>query len=389
MSNIMKLIIALLLAAVIALSFGAGYFLGGTGYQTSVGELGIATEVWNILFSNYVDKEKLDPQTLSKGAIEGIIEKLDDPYTSYLDAEQYELGTSRLEGEFDGIGAHITIKDEKLTIIAPIPGSPAEQAGIRPGDIILEIDGEPTADMGLAEAVLKIRGTRGTPVLLLVLHEGETEPGEIEVIRDNIKLPTVNFEMQEDFAYIRITSFSERTDEEIFQALQDAIGQDARGIILDLRKNPGGLLEEVVDVASHFLPDDTLVVSVARNQEILYVLNTRAGVLTTDLPMVVLVDDSSASGSEVLSGALQDYNRATIAGTKTFGKGSVNVLHPLSDGSGLYVTTARWLTPNGRLIEGEGIEPDYELDIENLEYEFDLENDEVIRWAIEYLTANY
>ena len=221
------------------------------------------------------------------------------------------------------------------------------------------------------------------------MHEGETEPGEIEVIRDSIKLPTVRFEMQEDFAYIRIASFSERTDEEIFQVLQDAIGQDARGIILDLRKNPGGLLEEVVDVASHFLPDDTLVVSVARNQEILHVLNTRAGVLTTDLPMVVLVDGSSASGSEVLSGALQDYNRATIAGTKTFGKGSVNVLHPLSDGSGLYVTTARWLTPNGRLIEGEGIEPDYELDIENLEHEFDLENDEAIRWAIEYLTANY
>ena len=387
MSNIMKLIIALLLAAVIALSFGTGYFFGGAGYQTSAGGLGIATEVWNILFSNYVDKEKLDPQALSQGAIEGIIEKLDDPYTSYLDAEQYELGTSRLEGEFDGIGAHITIKDEKLTIIAPIPGSPAEQAGIRPGDIILEIDGNPTADMSLGEAVLKIRGTRGTPVLLLVLHEGETEPEKIEIIRDNIKVASVILEMKEGFAHIIITQFSELTDEELIEALQDAIEQDARGIIMDLRNNPGGLLNEVADIASHFLPDDTLVVSsVTSDDELLYVLNTNNGVLTTDLPVVILVNNNSASGSEVLSGALQDYDRAIVAGNTTFGKGSVNVLFPLSDGSGLYVTISRWLTPEGRLIEGEGLEPDYYLEFEYDEGDFE---DKELRWAINYLTENY
>ena len=387
MSSIMKLIIALLLATVIALSFGTGYFFGGAGCQTSAGELGIATEVWNILFSNYVDKEKLDPQALSQGAIEGIIEKLDDPYTSYLDAEQYELGTSRLEGAFDGIGAHITIKDEKLTIIAPIPGSPAEQAGIRPGDIILEIDGNPTADMSLGEAVLKIRGTRGTPVLLLVLHEGETEPEKIEIIRDNIKVASVILEMKEGFAHIIITQFSELTDEELIEALQDAIEQDARGIIMDLRNNPGGLLNEVADIASHFLPDDTLVVSsVTSDDELLYVLNTNNGVLTTDLPVVILVNNNSASGSEVLSGALQDYDRAIVAGNTTFGKGSVNVLFPLSDGSGLYVTISRWLTPEGRLIEGEGLEPDYYLEFEYDEGDFE---DKELRWAINYLTENY
>ena len=379
MSNLTKVIAGFLLIMIILLSFGTGFFLGGKSSPIGSGSLEIVEEVWNILFSNYVDRESLDQAALSQGAIEGIIEKLNDPYTSYIDAENYELGVSHLEGEFEGIGAHITIKDEKLTIIAPIPDSPAEEAGIRPGDVILKVDGEPTAELSLAEAVLKIRGKRGTPVTLLVLHEGETEPEVIVIIRANIKVASVRFDIRGDFAYINVTQFSERTEEELLPVLHTIEDEAAKGIILDLRNNPGGLLDEVVDVASHFLPDDTLVVSVSSGQETLYVLNSRTGALTTDLPIVVLVNGNSASGSEVLAGALQDHSRAVIAGAKTFGKGSVNVLHRLSDGSGLYITTARWLTPEGRLIEGEGIEPDYPIE---------LEGDEAIQWAIEYLTSN-
>jgi carboxyl-terminal processing protease len=223
--------------------------------------------------------------------------------------------------------------------------------------------------------VLEIRGPEGTAVRLLVLHQGDTEPEEIEIIRAKIELPSVRFEMKEDIAYINITHFSQRTNEELSPVLESVIQQMATGIILDLRSNPGGSLEAVVDVASHFL-EEGIVVSIVDNEEKQTGLEVEPNGATIDLPMVVLVDNYSASGSEVLAGALQDYGRATIAGAKTYGKGSVNILRQLKDGSGLYVTTARWLTPNGRLIEGEGLYPDYELE---------LVGEDAIQWAIDYL----
>jgi len=263
-------------------------------------------------------------------------------------------------------------------IIAPIAGSPAARAGIRAGDIILEIDGMPALEMSLAEAVLKIRGPEGTSVMLLVLHQGETEPEAIEIVRAEIELPSVRFEMRGDIAYINITYFSERTNEELSLVLQSMADEAATGIILDLRSNPGGSLEAVVDVASRFLKEG-VVVNVVDNQGKSTALSVRPGEITTDLPLVILIDSYSASGSEVLAGAFQDYGRATIAGARTYGKGSVNVMRQLKDGSGLYITTARWLTPNGRLIEGEGLYPDYELE---------LDGDDAIQWAIDYLKSS-
>jgi len=375
MSKTMKFTISMLLVAVIALSFGGGYQLGGRTQPGPAEGMDIVEQVWNIILDDYVDRDQLDTKTLSKGAIEGMIESLDDPYTSYLDTQNYELGTSSLEGVFDGIGAHVTIKDEQLTIIAPIAGSPAAEAGIRAGDVILEIDGSPASEMSLAEAVLNIRGRRGTTVRLLILHQDESEPVEIEITRAKVELSSVFSEMKGDIAYISITQFSERTDNELSPVLQSITEEGARSIILDLRSNPGGVLEAVVDVASLFLHEG-IVVNVVSNQESLGTLEVRPGRVTTDLPMVVLVDNYSASGSEVLAGALQDHSRATIAGTRTYGKGSVNILRQLKDGSGLYITTARWLTPNGRLIEGEGIEPDYELE---------LSGEDAIQWATDYL----
>jgi len=231
--------------------------------------------------------------------------------------------------------------------------------------------------MSLAEAIIKIRGPRGTPVTLLVIHEGDTEPVDIEIIRDRIEVPSVRFEMRGDIAYINLTQFSERTESELAPLIRELKEANARGIVLDLRGNPGGLLDTVVEVASHFITEGVLV-QVKSNRGKIATLKAISNPVTTDLPMVVLVDDTSASGSEVLSGALQDHNRALIAGATTFGKGSVNILHKLDDDSGLYVTTARWLTPDGRLIEGQGIEPDIPLE---------LTGDEAVDWAIDYLTG--
>ena len=378
MSKVLKIMVIALLVVSLALSFGAGCALGTRTPPSSSQSLGIVEEAWNIIFQDYVDKDRLDAGALSEGAIKGMVEALDDPYTVYLDAETYQLSLSSLEGEFEGIGAEVAVRDNQLVIIAPIANSPADKAGIRAGDRILEIDAKPTSEMSLVEAVLLVRGPKGTSVRLLILHQDETEPEEIVIVRAEIELTSVRFEMRQDIAYVNITHFSEGTDEELSPVLDSISREAATGIILDLRSNPGGVLPVVVDVASHFLKEG-IIVDVVDNQGNHTIITVNHKEATTDLPLVVLVDSYSASGSEVLAGALQDYGRATIAGTRTFGKGSVNILRQLQDGSGLYITTARWLTPSGRLIEGEGICPDYEPEVEG---------EDAIQWAIDYLKSN-
>jgi carboxyl-terminal processing protease len=339
--------------------------------------LDLVAEARDVILEEYVEPEGLSADELSRGAIRGMVEALDDPYSAYLDPEMYQLSLSDFEGKFEGIGAHVAIREGQIVIIAPIPDTPADRAGIKAGDKILEIDGKPTTGMSLAEAVILVRGPGGTAVTLLILHEGESEPVAIEIERAEIEVASVYSEMREDTAYINITHFSSRTGTELLSVLESVALEGATGIILDLRSNPGGILPAVVDVASRFLTEGT-VVDVVDNQGEHTTMSVVPKRITTDLPLVVLVDEFSASGSEVLAGALQDYGRATVAGTTTFGKGSVNVLRTLSDGSGLYITTGRWLTPNGRLIEGKGITPDYELE---------LEGEEAISWAIDHLKS--
>ena len=376
--TIKTMMITLLLVVSLVLSFEAGCAVGTSTLSGSDLGLEVIEEVWDIIFRDYVDQNRLDAGALSQAAIKGVVEALDDPYTSYMDAEAYQMSLSDLEGKFEGIGAYVGIKDEQLMIIAPIPDSPAAKAGIRAGDRILEIDDSSASEMSLEEAVLHIRGPEGTLVRLLILHEAGIEPEEIEIVRAEIEMSSVYFEMRGDIAYINIYYFSERTNEELAPVLESLSQEGATGIILDLRSNPGGLLGTVVDVASRFLPEG-IVVYVVDNQGKQTSLSVESDGATTDLPLVVLTNNYSASGSEVLAGALQDYARAIIAGTKTYGKGSVNTLRQLKDGSGLYITIARWLTPNGRLIEGKGISPDYELE---------LEGEDTIQWAIDYLKSN-
>jgi carboxyl-terminal processing protease len=373
--------LTLLVIIVITLSFAGGCLFGTTRTTTSdnltLERRAAISEVWDIIYKDYVDPSRLDSANMSQAAIEGMLKVLDDPYTSYLDPQEYVIGQSALQGNYTGIGAYVTVTDNEITVIAPIADSPADKAGIKAGDVILEIDGQSTADMSLAEAIIKVRGPVGTPVTLTVLHKGDTEPMEIEIVRASFDVPSVNFEMKGEMAYIKITDFNENTAGELATVIQNLGEEKAKGIILDLRGNPGGILNTVIDVASSFLSDG-IVVQVRSNQGDITTYSVIKDRPKTDLPMVVLVDGNSASGSEVLSGALQDHGRATIAGTTTYGKGSVDALYPLSDGSGLYITIARWLTPNGRLIEGQGIVPDITLT---------QTGDDEIQWAIDYLAA--
>jgi carboxyl-terminal processing protease len=379
MSKKMKIVMIGLVSIVcLALSFGAGCALESQTTSDSVQALDIVREAWDLIFTNYVDKDKLEESTLAAGAIKGMVEALDDPHCSYLTADSFQLSQSHWEGKFEGIGAYVGEQEGNIVIIAPIAGSPAEKAGIQAGDTILEIDGKSVSGMSLMEAVLKIRGPGGTPVLLLVLHQGATEPEEIEIIRAEIEIPSVTLEMREDIAYVKITNFTERTGNELAVVLREINQEKASGIVLDLRSNPGGLLNTVVDVSGYFLDKGIVYYMVDKEGEKTATPVKRKS-LQTGLPLVVLVDSYSASGSELLAGALQDNSRAIIAGTKTYGKGSVNVPYRLKDGSGLYLATARWLTPSGNLIEGEGIQPDYTLE---------LEGEDAIQWAIEYLKEN-
>ena len=377
MSKITKLFISLLLVAVVALSFGAGFTYGKNTTSSSGQETKTIGQAWNIILSEYVDPARINTENMSRAAIEGMIKTLNDPYTAYLSSKEYKQFMVTLQGEYSGIGAVVSIQDKNLVIVAPIPDSPAEKAGLKSGDIILEINGEPVTGMSLDVAVGKIRGPGGTSVKVLILHQGATAPVELEITRATVELPSVHYEMRGEIAYISIIQFTQRTDIELTPVIQKLKEANAKGIVLDLRGNSGGWLDIVIRVASHFITQG-VIVKVKSNQGIIETDEAITGVTTTDLPMMVLVDNFSASGSEVLAGALQDHKRALISGNVTYGKGSVNTPHELSDGSGLYITIARWLTPNDRLIEGHGIEPDIKLE---------LTGEDAVKWAIDYLTG--
>lgn len=382
------LIIIPLITAGLVISFFSGCYIK-TGTIEDIfdkepidedAELGkeVVEQAWDIIFDEYVDKDKLDAAELSKAAIEGMLEALDDPYSTYMDPVTYQARVESYTGAYEGIGAYVGMRDERIVIIAPFPDSPAEKAGIKAGDVLLGINGESAEGLSIDEAVIRIKGPEGTPVRLLVLHEDETEPIEIEIVREKIELASILFEMKEDIAYIRIIQFTKRTSDELEPVMDRLAENEAAGIVLDLRSNPGGLLESVVNVASRFI-DEGVILHVIDNEGTRTTYQVNSRIESSGLPMVVLTDNYTASASEVLAGALQDYDRAVIAGTVTYGKGSVNMIHMLKDESGLILTYARWYTPNDHLIEGEGITPDYGID---------LEGEEAIQWAIDYLHNN-
>ncbi len=322
-------------------------------------------EAYTIMVREYVERNKVDPAKLTEGAIKGMIQALGDAHTAYIDPADMKVEQSGFQGEFDGIGAHVEqSKDGRhIIIIAPIEGSPAERAGVKSGDIILAVDGVDAEGWSVVEGVNKIRGRKGTTVELKLDRIGESLPITVKIVRGTIETPSVRSRMLEDEKYgvVKISTFTARTYEETRAAMDKLVKDGAKGIVIDLRQNPGGLLTAVVDIASDFLKDGLVTYEVdGRGNRTDWPV--KKGGKYQDIPVVILVDAFSASGSEVLSGALQDHGRAIVIGTTTFGKGSVNFLRELSNGGGLYLTVARWYTPNGRALEGKGVTPDVTVD---------------------------
>ena len=358
----LSVLLVLTLAAACGIQQAAEPEAAGAAQAELPAEFSRVAEVWELLRNEHIKGDSLDPQSISNGAIRGMLEALNDPYASYLDSRQFEIANQDLKGYFEGIGAEVTLRNGQITVLAPLPDTPAEKAGIRPGDIILAIEGESAENISLLQAVNKIRGQKGTTVTLLVLHLGDTDPVSIEVTRGVIPLVSVRLNMLDGgIGHMRLSSFSATTKRELLESLERFRDSDGVGLVLDLRDNPGGLLTSVVDVTSQFL-DDGLVLYQIDAHDHRRDWEVEAGGKALDVPLIVLVNQFSASASEVFSGALMDHGRATVVGIKTFGKGSVNNLWPLDDGSGVNFTVANWYTPNGALIEGEGITPDIVLE---------------------------
>jgi carboxyl-terminal processing protease len=364
-------ILAISAASVLLLSLS---FTAGCVFSSGL-NIALLNQAWAVITSNYVVPSKASADVLNEGAARGMVQSLNDPYSTYLSPGDYQIYQSYLRGSFSGIGATVGLNKDKLPVIlSPIVNSPAAKAGIKTGDVILAINGRSTQGLSLTEVILLIRGDSGTAVKLLILREGETNPAEISVVRATIESPNVTSRMIGDIAYIDITSFSQNTNDEL-NAVLAGLNTSTKGIVLDLRDNPGGNLVTEIDVASHFIKDGTLV-TLVDNKGNRVTQPVRPNGVFTSLQMVVLVNQNSASASEILSGDLQDYKRATIAGTVTLGKGSYDAFFQLADNSAIYLTIGRWLTPTGKEIEGKGITPDITLT---------QTGDDAIQWAVDYL----
>jgi len=312
-----------------------------------------------------------------------MVSSLGDPYTVFLTPQQQKETKEELGGQFEGIGAQLGIKDKKIVVVSPLKDTPAEKAGIKPGDWIVKVDGKETANWTLPEAVSKIRGPRGTNVVLTIIHEGEEKPVEVTITRDTILVKSVEWEIKTPkIAYLKLSRFGDQTSNE----WEKAVGEIAlsyqkgeiKGLVLDLRNNPGGYLSGAVFISGEFLPKGTLVVQqeVSSGARQTYSVDRQGKLLK--IPLVVLINKGSASASEIVAGALRDHERAKLVGETSFGKGSIQEAQDLPGGAGLHITTARWLLPKGEWINGTGIKPDYEVKMEEKEKTQDLQLEKAI-----------
>ena len=375
----MKLLIKVLVFAVVLLLFtstvfGAGVALGGSGLLFQPGVVRAADqptefdtfwEAWNIVHRYFVDRDALDTTRLTYGAIRGMINALGDQgHTTFLTPEEVARHQTGISGKFSGIGAQVGLEDGLPVIVAPFDGSPAEAAGVRAGDIIIEVDDVDVTSWSLGDIVERIRGEAGTEVELTVMRPGEGKSYEITIVRGEIDSPDATWAMVPgtDVALIRLSQFSADATEELTEAIREAEVAGATSLIMDVRNNPGGLLRQAISVTSQFLTDGNVLQQedADGNREVFPV---REGGIATDIPLAVLINRGSASSSEIFAGAMQDQERAIVVGETTFGTGTVLQPFRLDDGSTLMLGTSQWLTADGRLIRKQGIEPDIEVEL--------------------------
>ncbi len=377
MRTFLKALVAIVLVAVIAgasflAGFGVNQVISPTPVQPRAGEseqFDLFWEAWQIIEREFFG-ELPDPKGLTYGAIQGALRTLDDPATILVEPMTAEDQMIDLRGDYEGIGALVAVDDEdQIVIVSPFDGSPAMQAGVRAGDVVLKVDDVAVTGMLLGEAVRLIRGPKGSTVRLTIMREGEAVPLVIEVVRNEVELATVGgMVLEDDIGYVRISLFSERTGQELEEALRDLMAETISGLILDLRNNPGGVFPSAaIEVVSQFLDEGVIVYQqFSDGREQAY--RAKRGGLATDIPLVVLVNQGTASNSEVVAGALQSHGRAVLIGEQTFGKGSVQRVHELSDGASLHVTMARLLTPDRHPFHGEGLTPDIVVPLTEEDY---------------------
>ena len=345
--------------------------------------LGVFWEAWQELARAYVEPEKIEEKNMVYGAVRGMVASLGDPYTAFLNPVESKDFQQDLEGSLEGIGAELTVKEGALTVVSPLKGSPAEKAGVKPGDVIYKIEGELAFDMPLLQAVMKIRGPRGTAVHLTLIAPKTGEQREVTITRDKITVASVTWKKIEDgIFYLEVNQFADNTSKEFKKALDDIALEKPKSLILDLRFNGGGYLDSSVEMVSEFLKEGA-VVEIRQNKVAPEFLQVNGKARFAEIPLVVLVNKGSASASEIVAGALQDHQRARIIGEKTFGKGTVQEVVRLSDGSSMRVTVAKWFTPKGRAINHDGIVPD-EV-VEQTKEDYEKERDPQLDAAVKYL----
>ena len=339
-----------------------------TKSETGPKDLSTLWEAYDFINEEYYDRSKIDHSKMNDETIKSLIKTLDDKHSAYVSPEKWQITSSDLTGSYQGIGAYVDMANDQssVIIVSPINGGPAEKVGIKGGDKIIKVDGESIIGMSLNEAITLIRGPEGSSVTLTIERIGEIEAFDITVIREKIKQTSVQKDLIPDTTYakIRIDQYTENTPEELLKALNEAINTDkSTGIILDIRNNPGGLLGSAVNATALFLNEELITYEIdAKGKKTMWKAGNEVGKFS-NIPLVTLVNGSSASGSEVMAGALQDYGRSVLIGEKTYGKGSVSLVRNLSNGGGMFLTNAHWFTPNGREIHEIGIEPDVKISL--------------------------
>lgn len=390
-----EIITVIMIVALALVSFAGGFLLNDlidrrTGQLTAdiaAEDFGVFWEAWSKIEESYIGGLPTSRQ-LTYGAVRGAIDVLGDPYTIFIEPVAREQERESLRGNFGGVGAVLELNENGEIILLPIEGNPAELAGILEGDILIAVDGQQIDQgMSIEEVANLVRGEEGTKVTLTVLHPNATEPEEVTIVRAAILLPSVTFEILEDdptVGYVRLSRFSGESSAEMLDALEELQALGVEKLILDLRQNGGGLLDAAVEVSDQFLNEGPVVYQISKGEKE-KIFEASKNTPASDIPLVVLVDNGTASAAEIVAGALQDRDRAILIGTNTFGKGSVQVAYDLSDGSSVHVTSARWLTPNRHQIDQHGLNPDIPVDL--TDEAIAAGRDEIMEEALAYLNS--